>query len=225
MNIELRDVSRVYSDAGRNLEVVSHLNVVFEGGKSYGIVGRSGVGKSTLLHLLGGLDRPTSGEILFGETAIAGLKDDDLSAFRGERVGFIFQFHHLLPEFTAVENVAMPLIIRGLSEVEANRRASEVLRTVGLADRETHMPGELSGGEQQRVAIARAIVSNPQVVLADEPTGSLDVRTAAAVQELLVGLNRSLRNTLIVVTHNVELARSLDVVFEMLPGGQLTVAA
>jgi lipoprotein-releasing system ATP-binding protein len=149
------------------------------------------------------------------------MDSDQRAAFRGQHVGFIFQFHHLLPEFSALENVAMPLIISGVHESPARERSAELLTRMGLSQRMGHLPSQLSGGEQQRVAISRALVTRPQVILADEPTGNLDVNTAAEVQQLLLELNREQRNTLIIVTHSRELARSLDVVVEMLPGGAL----
>jgi lipoprotein-releasing system ATP-binding protein len=196
--------------------------VEFPSRSSVAIVGKSGIGKSTLLHLLGGLDRPSGGSILYDGLDIAGLSGDDLSAFRGRRVGFIFQFHHLLPEFTARENVAMPLVIAGLPERDANERAQAMIARVGLSDRADHLPGQLSGGEQQRVAIARAVVGNPAVVLADEPTGSLDVHTARGVRELLAEIHQESESTLVAVTHSMEFARTMDLVMEMAPGGALS---
>lgn len=185
------------------------------------IIGRSGIGKSTLMHLLGGLDTPTSGSVRYGEHVVSAMSSDQRAAFRGKHVGFIFQFHHLLPEFSALENVSMPLIIAGVDTRAAQERAAVLLERMGIAERMGHLPSQLSGGEQQRVAIARALVTQPRVVLADEPTGNLDVNTAAEVQELLLEMNREQRNTLIIVTHSRELARSMDLVVEMLPGGAL----
>jgi lipoprotein-releasing system ATP-binding protein len=185
------------------------------------IVGRSGIGKSTLLHLLGGLDVPSKGSISLAGVNVGSLSTDDRAAFRGRTVGFVFQFHHLLPEFTAQENVAMPLIIRGVGRREAHRDAAVILERVGLADRMSHRPGELSGGEGQRVAIARALVGKPPILLADEPTGSLDVTTAEEVRRLFGEVSREDGRLTVVVTHSKELAKSMDVVYEMLPGGAL----
>ena len=223
MKISTSNLSKSYQDADRVLKVIDALTVEFPEDRSIAIVGRSGIGKSTLLHLLGGLDRPSTGQILFDGQDIAALSNEALSDFRGSNVGFIFQFHHLLPEFSAAENVAMPLIISGLIESAALEQAHAVLDRVGLADRKEHIPGKLSGGEQQRVAIARAVVAKPRVILADEPTGNLDVATAREAQQLLLEINRELHNTLIVVTHSSELADAMDSVVEMQPGGKLTI--
>lgn len=217
----LDKVSKSYDDAGRSLTVLDQVTAEIPSGCHCSIIGRSGVGKSTLLHLLGALDAPNRGDIYIGETNLARLKGDERSDFRGAHIGFIFQFHHLLPEFTALENVAMPLYIQGVSDEEAQQRAGDLLRETGLANRLLHRPGELSGGEQQRVAVARALVHQPSIVLADEPTGSLDVETGAEVQTLITEMCRKFASTLIVVTHNRELAHSFDTIFEMVPGGQL----
>jgi lipoprotein-releasing system ATP-binding protein len=174
------------------------------------IVGESGVGKSTLLHILGTLDRPTGGEVWFDGENLTNKSDRDLAQFRNREIGFIFQFHHLLPDFTALENVMMPALIAGTAADTARRRASDLLGRVGLAERLEHRPGELSGGEQQRVAVARAIVQEPRAVLADEPTGNLDPHTGEGVQELLLELNREHDITLVVVTHSVTLAGAMD---------------
>ena len=221
MRVELRNLTKRYKDADRELSVISGLTFAFPERGTVAIIGRSGIGKSTLMHLLGGLDTPTSGQVLYGSEDVSALGSDARAAFRSKNVGFIFQFHHLLPEFSAVENVAMPLIMRGISDVDAQGEASALLARMGMQPREHHLPSQLSGGEQQRVAIARALVTRPRVVLADEPTGNLDVKTAAEVQKLLLEMNRELNNTLIVVTHSEELARTMDVVVEMLPGGAL----
>ena len=219
--LELRALTKSYQDADRTLTVINNLNFVFPKSGSVGIIGRSGIGKSTLLHLLGGLDKPTSGSVRYGEVVLSELGSDERAAFRAKNVGFIFQFHNLLPEFTAIENVAMPLLMVGESEASAQAKARELLNRMGLDSRSGHLPSQLSGGEQQRVAIARALVTRPAVVLADEPTGNLDVSTAAEVQSLLLEMNRELGNVLIIVTHNQELAKSLSMVVEMLPGGEL----
>ncbi len=221
MKISLKDVRKEYRDADRTLAIIESLTYEFPESGSVAIVGRSGVGKSTLMHILGGLDTPSRGSILFGDTRISGLSPTELTQFRGSNIGFIFQFHHLLPEFSAVENVSMPLIISGVAEGEAEAMASAILDRVGLSTRLDHRPSQLSGGEQQRVAIARAVVTRPRVILADEPTGNLDFRTAREVQELLIDINKELSNVLIVVTHSNDLAESLDRRVEMLPGGNL----
>lgn len=219
--IELRELRRSYRDAERSLEVIQGVSHRFPSSGSVAILGRSGIGKTTLLHLLAGLDRPSSGEVNYGDTRIDSLGDEALSDFRGKNIGFVFQFHHLLPEFSALENVSMPLIIAGITEAEAEQRASELLIRVNLESRLSHRPGQLSGGEQQRVAIARALVARPKVILADEPTGNLDLETAAEVQSLLLEVNAELENVLVVVTHNRALATQMDVVLEMMPGGHL----
>jgi lipoprotein-releasing system ATP-binding protein len=182
------------------------------------IVGASGVGKSTFLHIVGGLERPSGGSVLFGNTDVYNLSSDRLARFRNERIGFVFQFHHLLPEFTALENVMMPCLIRAMDRSEASRRAAAILTEVGLGTRMHHRPGELSGGEQQRVAVARALVLHPDVVLADEPTGNLDAHTGEAVHDLLKTLNREKGTTFIIVTHNDKLALRSDRIFRMSDG-------
>lgn len=221
MRVELKNLSKRYKDADRELTVIHRLTFSFPERGTVAIIGRSGIGKSTLMHLLGGLDTPSEGQVLYGNTDISALGSDARAAFRATNVGFIFQFHHLLPEFSAVENVAMPLIMSGVAAEQAHAQACALLDRMGMRPREDHRPSQLSGGEQQRVAIARALVTRPRVVLADEPTGNLDVVTAAEVQELLLQMNRELENTLIVVTHNHDLARTMDLTVEMLPGGGL----
>jgi len=222
MDIALHDITKSYVDYDRTLTVIDKLSYTFEAGRSYAIVGRSGVGKSTLLHLLGALDRPSEGSILFGERDLSKLDGDQMARLRGREIGFIFQFHHLLPEFSALENVMMPLLISGVDEVEAGRRSTALLERVGLGSRVSHRPSQLSGGEQQRVAVARAVVINPRVILADEPTGNLDLDSAMSVQSLVLELHRELNNVLVVVTHSRELASSMSSVLEMGVGGRLT---
>jgi lipoprotein-releasing system ATP-binding protein len=182
------------------------------------VVGASGVGKSTLLHLLGGLDRSDSGSITVGETEIDRLTDETLTAFRNRHVGFVFQFHHLLPEFTALENAEMPLRIARTSPKDARDRATAVLQRLGLGDRLTHRPSMLSGGEQQRVAVARALVTEPSVLLADEPTGDLDEKTAEALHALLREMHRERHLSSVIATHNMHLAASCDRVFRLEAG-------
>ena len=221
MRIQVENLTKRYRDADHELTVINNLTFSFPDKGSVAIIGRSGTGKSTLMHLLGALDNPTSGFVKYDGENISALGSDARAAFRAKNIGFIFQFHHLLPEFSARENVALPLIMTGLEEADANDRAQAILEKVGLASRVTHLPSQLSGGEQQRVAIARALVARPAVVLADEPTGNLDIATASEVQKLLLEINRGQGSTLIIVTHNQELARSLDLVVEMQPGGEL----
>jgi lipoprotein-releasing system ATP-binding protein len=204
-------LSKVYGDGDRHrVEVLRDLDLYVAAGEKVVIVGQSGVGKSTLLHVLGALDRPTSGEVWFGGESVTSMGERDLAAFRNREIGFIFQFHHLLPDFTALENTMMPGLIRGMGWDEALERARAVLVQVGLGARLDHKPGELSGGEQQRVAVARAVVLSPRAVLADEPTGNLDPATADEVHALLMDLNRSRGITLVIVTHNDRLAGLAD---------------
>ncbi len=200
------------------LEILKGIDLSVERGEMLCVVGASGVGKSTLLHLLGGLDRPTSGTVEIDGQDLDALDDNPLSDFRNRRIGFVFQFHHLLPEFTALENVMMPVLIQGQGWEEAARRAAALLTQVGLAERLSHRPGELSGGEQQRVAVARALVLDPGVVLADEPTGNLDSRTSDEVFALMKGLNKQLGNTFVLVTHNEKLSAQADRIVRMVDG-------
>ena len=217
-SIIAQDVNKSFARDGERVEVLKGVTLTVAAGELAAIVGPSGVGKSTLLHLLGGLERPTSGTIRYDETDLAGLSDLDLARFRNRRVGFVFQFHHLLPEFSAMENVMLPLLIRRLPAAEARARALALLRRVGLGARVRHRPGEMSGGEQQRVAIARALIGDPAVLLADEPTGNLDTKTGAEVFELIRELNRERRLTCVLITHNEELAGRTDRILRMLDG-------
>jgi len=204
-------LSKIYGDGDRRrVEVLRDLDLTVAPGEKVVIIGQSGVGKSTLLHVLGALDRPTAGEVDFDGQSLTAMSERDVAAFRNREIGFIFQFHHLLPDFTAVENTMMPGLIGGLRWDEAAERARAVLAQVGLQHRLDHKPGELSGGEQQRVAVARAVVLSPRAVLADEPTGNLDPVTADEVHELLMHLNRSRGITLVIVTHNDRLAALAD---------------
>jgi lipoprotein-releasing system ATP-binding protein len=203
------DLHKTYGN-GQRVQVLTGLSLTVAAGEKIAILGQSGVGKSTLLHCIGALDQPTSGSIFFGETEITRLDDRGLARFRNREIGFIFQFHHLLPDFTALENVMMPALLRGTSHDEAEVMARRVLVQVGLAARLEHKPGALSGGEQQRVAVARAAVLSPRAILADEPTGNLDPATAGDVHALLLGLNRDQGVTLILVTHNDRLAALAD---------------
>jgi lipoprotein-releasing system ATP-binding protein len=217
-SIIAQDVTKSFARDGDRVDVLKGVSLAIAAGELAAIVGPSGVGKSTLLHLLGGLERPTAGAIRYGDTDLAALSDVALARFRNRRVGFVFQFHHLLPEFSALENVMMPLLIRRRSTAEARARSTTLLGRVGLAARLKHRPGELSGGEQQRVAIARALIGDPSVLLADEPTGNLDSRTGDEVFELMRELNRERRLTCVFITHNDELARRTDRVLRMLDG-------
>jgi lipoprotein-releasing system ATP-binding protein len=217
------DINKSYRVGTQNLHVLRDLDLAVERGEMVAVVGASGVGKSTLLHLLGGLDRMDSGSIRIGEIEVATLPEADLVTFRNRHVGFVFQFHHLLPEFSAVENAEMPLRIARANAAEARARATAVLERLGLADRLTHRPSMLSGGEQQRVAVARALVTQPSVLLADEPTGDLDEGTADALHALLREMHRERQLSSIIATHNMRLAASCDRVLR-LEAGQLIPA-
>jgi lipoprotein-releasing system ATP-binding protein len=197
------------TDAGE-IPVLRELALEVARGEMIAITGASGVGKSTLLHVLGALDRPDSGSILFDGEELLALREDRLREFRNRSLGFVFQFHHLLPEFTALENVMMPLLIARVNETESERRASDLLAELGLGERARHRPGMLSGGEQQRVAVARALVQSPRALLADEPSGNLDVDTGERLHELLRRVNRERGLTIVVVTHNERLANACD---------------
>lgn len=223
MRIRINHVSKSYLDATRELQVLRDVTCEIPSGAAVAIVGRSGVGKSTMLQVLGGLDQPSSGEVLYDDLSITALSEVERTRFRGRNVGFVFQFHHLLPEFSALENVAMPLLIAGERESVALGRARDLLERVGLAERLTHRPSQLSGGEQQRVAIARALSPHPAVLLADEATGNLDLETGRVIQEVLRAEQRAEQCTMVLVTHNVELAAAMDMVFEMKPGGDLVL--
>jgi lipoprotein-releasing system ATP-binding protein len=216
--IDARGLEKSYRTGQRDLRVLRGLDLTIELGEMVAVVGASGVGKSTLLHLLGGLDRPDAGSIRIGPTAISALSDDELVAFRNQKVGFVFQFHHLLPEFSAVENAEMPLRIGRIATAEARPRATDLLSRVGLAERLTHRPGMLSGGEQQRVAVARALVMRPAVLLADEPTGDLDERTADDMHALLREMHREHQLTSVIATHNPRLASSCDRILTLADG-------
>lgn len=212
------DVSKIFPGAEENLEIFRHLDLAVEEGEALAIVGASGSGKSTLLHLMGALDRPTAGTVRFDGQDMAAMSPDEQAAFRNKSLGFVFQFHHLLPEFSALENVAMPALVSGKRFAEIEPRARAMLERVGLARRMDSKPATLSGGERQRVAIARALLMRPWVLLADEPTGNLDENTGAQVGDLLLELNRELGMTLVIVTHNQELAARMDRGLELRAG-------
>lgn len=208
--VEAVDLTRSYLEGPVPVTVLKRLNLSIRTGERIGVVGASGSGKSTLLHLLGGLDTPTEGEVrLMGKSLVA-LSETERASMRNRTLGFVYQFHHLLPEFSALENVAMPLLIRGDPASEAYARARDVLDKVGLSHRLTHRPSELSGGERQRTAIARAVVTSPYCIIADEPTGNLDHSNALQVMELLLALNKEFNTSLIMATHDLELAAQLD---------------
>lgn len=219
--LEARGVRKSYSVGGRTLTVLRDLDLSVEAGEMVAVVGASGVGKSTLLHVLGGLDRAEAGSVTIDGQNLTTLPDADVVSFRNSRVGFVFQFHHLLPEFSAVENAEMPMRIARLPRAEARSRAEALLRRVGLADRLTHRPGMLSGGEQQRVAMARALVMQPAVLLADEPTGDLDEQTADDLHSLLREMHTSYGLTSVIATHNPRLAAACNRVLR-LEGGRLS---
>jgi lipoprotein-releasing system ATP-binding protein len=215
MVVEAKGVSRGFRQGPKRVEVLKDVSLQVPVGTSMAIVGSSGAGKSTLLHILGGLDRPDEGEVKVDGRSVWDMNDNQRSDLRNSRMGFIYQFHHLLPEFTALENVAMPLLIRGKSTKVAAQMAQEILVKVGLDHRLDHKPGELSGGERQRAAVARALVGNPACILGDEPTGNLDEKIANQVFDQLLELNSELNTSLILVTHDMRLAARMNQRFEL----------
>ena len=221
--LEARGIVKTYLVGGTPLAVLRDLDLQVDAGEMVAIVGASGVGKSTLLHILGGLDRASGGDILIDGARLTALDDAALVRFRNQRVGFVFQFHHLLPEFSALENAEMPMRIARISMNEARPRAEELLGRVGLAERLTHRPGMLSGGEQQRVAVARALIMRPALLLADEPTGDLDEQTADSLHALLRDMHQRYGLTSIIATHNPRLASACDRILR-LEGGRLIAA-
>lgn len=218
--LTLEGISKSYSAGGVDLNVLTDVHFSMAGGDRIAVTGASGIGKSTLLHILGTLDRPDAGRLICDGVDVFAADDKHLAAFRNRTIGFVFQFHHLLPEFTALENVMLPRMIRGERGERAKRDAAAILDRVGLSGRLDHRAGELSGGEQQRVAIARAVVGRPAILLADEPTGNLDGKNSSQIHELLDDLNHETGMTVVVVTHNLELAGYMDRQVT-LEGGQL----
>ena len=216
--ISVQNLEKSFKTGKKTLKVLKNLNFGIMKGEMVAIMGPSGVGKSTLLHLMGTLDRPSTGKILFNQTNLFEMNDRRLADFRNKNIGFVFQFHHLLPEFTARENVMMPLLIQGIKRKDASERANTILGDLELGDRISHKTGELSGGEQQRVAIARALANDPEVILADEPTGNLDQKTGEKVHHLLKELKQAKNKTLVVVTHNNKLSDYIDRVLIMEDG-------
>ncbi len=216
--IHIDGLHKSYELDGKEIQVLKGIDLEIRHGQRLSIVGKSGVGKSTFLHVLGTLDRPSSGMIRFEGRDVFSYSDRKLAQYRNRSIGFVFQFHYLLPDFNALENVSIPMRIAKLDPTEVDRRAKELLELVGLQDRATHKPGELSGGEQQRVAIARALVMRPSVILADEPTGNLDDQTSQGIHDLLCNLNETYRTTLVVVTHNRSLADRMDEKLELVDG-------
>ena len=213
--LEARGIRKTFRQGPKDVHVLHDVSLKLGAGRSLAIVGASGAGKSTLLHILGGLDKPDSGDVLVEGQSLWDLSAAERGRMRNMTMGFVYQFHHLLPEFTALENVAMPLLIRGIRTADAAQGAAELLKKVGLSERLDHKPGELSGGERQRAALARALVGSPRVVLGDEPTGNLDERTADHVYGLLLELNQELKTSLLLVTHDKRLAARMDQQLEL----------
>lgn len=219
--IQVQQLYKCFGNGAKRVEVLKGIDLTFLQSEKAAIVGASGVGKTTLLHILGTLDRPTSGKVLYQGKDVFTMNEREVALFRNREIGFVFQFHHLLPEFNALENTMMPCLIQGIPRKEAASRAESILTLVGLKDRLSHKPGELSGGEQQRVAVARALVLEPKVLLADEPTGNLDTKTGESVFDLLQSLNQIKGVMLIVVTHNLKLADRLPRQIHLVDGNAL----
>ena len=216
--LKAENIHKSYPMGPSKIHVLKGIDLSIFEGEILAVVGPSGVGKSTLLHILGALDRPESGSLQINSTRVFDMNDQALAKFRNQTVGFVFQFHYLLPEFTALENVAMPALIAGKSRAESLQRAESLLREVGLGERLGHKPNELSGGEQQRVAVARALTNEPLLILADEPSGNLDLEASRSLHELLYNLSRKKNQTIVIVTHNPELAAMADRIIELFDG-------
>jgi lipoprotein-releasing system ATP-binding protein len=216
--LEASNVTKTFQDGTKYVEVLNGVDIKIKPAEMVAIVGTSGSGKSTLLHLLGGLDSPDEGRVLVDGQDIHALSIKKQGELRNQKLGFVYQFHHLLSEFTALENVMIPLIIGGVSERSARERAEQIITKVGLIDRKTHNPSEMSGGERQRIAIARAMVTRPACILADEPTGNLDYKTAQSVNELMFDLNRDENTSFLIVSHDLNLANSMQTRYELIKG-------
>lgn len=212
------DVTKLFSNGDSELRILNQVNLEIQKGQDICLLGASGAGKSTLLQILGTLDRPTSGDVLYEGESLLSMSDDDISRFRNDKMGFVFQFHHLIHEFDALENVMLPCLLAGESKEQASEKAIYWLSHLGLAERKNHYPNQLSGGELQRVAIARSLIRNPQILLADEPTGNLDSENSKKIQKLFFELHKQLGLTLIVVTHDLEFAKLFSKVYQVKDG-------
>jgi lipoprotein-releasing system ATP-binding protein len=221
--ISCNNISRVFTKGKSEIQILNNVSLEIEKEQITVLVGASGAGKSTLMHILGGLDKPTAGEVFMGDKSLYKLDDNSLSEKRNNEIGFVFQFHHLLPEFTALENVNIPQLINRTSIKDASTRSEELLSIVGLSERMDHKPSELSGGEQQRVAVARALANHPKIILADEPTGNLDSKNSQSIHELFLKLKADFNQTFLIVTHNPELVKIADRVVEMKDGAILKI--
>jgi lipoprotein-releasing system ATP-binding protein len=216
--LQCQNLTKVFKQGDNEIVILNGLNLQVKAGETISIMGSSGSGKSTLLHLLAGLDKATSGDIIFNNQNLAKLEDNKICQLRNQKLGFIYQFHHLLPEFTALENILMPIIIHGKVSKEKNSYALDILAKMGLSKRINHFPGQLSGGERQRVAIARAVINNPLLIFADEPTGNLDNTTSNQVLDIFLGLQQELKTSLVIVTHDTQVAQKTNTQYRLLNG-------